>query len=777
MRKQLTKIICVTTAAISALSAGLLSACGNFKSDGVSVKDTTLNAVTSNGGFLVQTGDYVYFINGITDNSGDNTYGSVVKGSIQRISKTNLKNHNYTSTDTIVPELAYSTYYDAGIYIYDDYIYYATPSTGKNSEGVVQSQRLEFKRAKADGTEAMNGYFYQASSPALEYRYVKTSSSSPVYLMYAISEDLYGTTTTNLHSVNTETGTDTLLAYNVDSYVFDSENAETPYVYYTMSVTNNLGTDNSTQEGYNQIYRVKADATTSPREYDFSNVEDYDADEDPLYVNLGEFVLDGIGIIENNTEHRVNQFNYNYNSTKQYNITHHDYTYTLSSYKDGVVAIERAESVGTDTLTRVYSVKDSDITSSWDAIDGNDSLSLLLNSSDSTEYTYLTINGKEMALYAGSNGLMLGEHKNGEIVDTYSVTNTGAPTLLAVREETTTAEGDVTTTETHLYAYFSITGGNGYTFHRVAIDGASTDYAAQRYPDSDVYKYQDVQILDIDAATDWYAPEFVDNQIIFASETYGMTAYNYIMACDLTSDVPTGGLYYIMSNEQLYEYKEQYDGIMDKIDAYDDETNSDGTQAYENLSNALNYLYYTGDSGYLADLIQAYVDVEGKSEEYLYSADSVAIFNDFASASNDWAEYAEESKQINGETVYSNSQKYYFSVIGQVEEDDIENIKDTYKSNTSMPSYPVSTITWWEGLNTVAKVFFIIGMVAAGLLVIAGITVLVIFLIKKFGNKEQRIYKQSTVDITDDKDIDVYSGDEGDKVRVDDVSSGQNDNN
>ena len=96
-----------------------------------------------------------------------------------------------------------------------------------------------------------------------------------VYLLYvATSESLYGTAYTNLHSVNTETGTDTLLAYNVDSVMFDSKDVTNPRVYYTMKVKDFV-LDKSFSN-YNQVYTVTADAT-EPNEYDFSGVKDYDA--------------------------------------------------------------------------------------------------------------------------------------------------------------------------------------------------------------------------------------------------------------------------------------------------------------------------------------------------------------------------------------------------------------------------------------------------------------------------------------------------------------------
>ena len=82
-----------------------------------------------------------------------------------------------------------------------------------------------------------------------------------------------------------------------------------------------------------------------------------------------------------------------------------------------------------------------------------------------------------------------------------------------------------------------------------------------------------------------------------------------------------------------------------------------------------------------------------------------------------------------------------------------------------MKSYPVDDSTWWQGLSAGAKAGFIIGMVALGLLVIGGATVLTIFLIRrKRGKGEVVESKKIKIDITDDKDIDVYGAEEGEKA-------------
>ena len=757
MRKTITKIICIATAAISAAGLMLTAGCGNWKYEGVSKDNYT--SVTSNGGFVVQTDDYVYFVNGAASNTDDNTFGNPLKGSLQRISKADLAAHNYSSSSTVVPLVLFSGYYEAGVYIYGDRVYYSTPSTAKNSSGEIQNSNLEFKSSTLDGKETMSDYYYRSSSTALEYRYVEVDDT--VYLMYVVSEALYGETSavTNIHSINTSTREDVLIAYNVSDYAFDTEDPENPYVFYTMKVTYNLGSLNSISESYNQLFVARADAKQSAADYDFSYVEDYDASEDPLYVNKGEFVLDGIGFQAYGE--RYCQFNYGFGSDKSYSINYADVTYSLSQFKNGTLFFVAKQSL--DTTGGLYAIdctdfdadEDGQVDKSWDAISANEKIKTdyrLLTTSDGVDYTFVTIDGQQKVLYNGDGGLMIGRFENGGIKDEYSLTDSGEATIIAIRDETSASETG-SGTETHTNVYYSLTGGNGYTIYRIAIDGDKDDYATNRLPSDDLYTYSEVRILDLDAKSSWYLPEFVENQILFASETEGMSGYNYIMAFDLNTDDG------VMSNAEINALNEQFEGITEKIEEYSEKTNSDGTEAYRYLPDALKYLFRTGDAGYLDDLIQAYVDIEGKDKEYLYSERSAEIYREFATAAenSDWAEYREQSRKVNGETVYSNSIEYYYSVVGRMTGDDYQGYLDDLRTSY-MQSYPVDDSTWWDNLSTVAKVFFIIGMCVAGLLVIGGITVLVIFLVRRHKRKKLNApSSRKNVDITDDKNIDVYN--------------------
>ena len=758
MRKTITKIICVAAAAISAAGLALSAGCASWTRDGVT-PDSYEN-VTSNGGFAVQTDDYVYFVNGSELNTADNTFGTPLRGSIQRISKQDIAARNYSASQTVVPLIAYAVNTDAGIYVYGDRIYYATPSTAKSSSGVVQNSNMEFKSSTLDGSETMSDYYYRSSSTALDYRYVQPEEDGAVYLMYALSESLYGeaSPTTNIHSVNTATGEDTLIAYNVSGYAFDTEDPTDPYVFYTMDVTYNLGSANAISEGYNQMFVARADATGA-MDIDFSYVPDYSAEESPLYVNCGDFVYDGIGNLA--YAERYSQFNYGYGGSQTFVIDRTDTVYDISHFKNGELTFTVQQSLDSSaalcrlTVAELDSDSDGSVDESWNAVAANDSLTSrrLLISDDAVDYTFVDIDGEEWALYSGENGLELGRFSGGVLTDEFPVTDSGSATLLAVREETTATEsGDGT--ETALYAYYSLTGGNGYTFWRIALSSSPENYSPNKLPYEEVYKYSEVRILDLDAASDWYMPEFVGNTILFASETEGMTAYNYIMACDLTS--ADGDM---MSNAELNAYNEKYEAVEEKIDEYSEENNSDGSLAYENLPDALRYAFYTGDRQYLAELIQAYVDIAGEDREHRYSERSAEIYLEFCDASGDWADYAQDTRTVNGGTVCANMQRYYYAVLGRMTDADADGLKDSLRASY-MQAYPQDTSTWWDDMGAAWQVVFIVAMCVVGLAVLGGAAVLVIWLVRRKkavgkGGDDSR----SHIDITDDKDIDVYSED------------------
>lgn len=747
MRKRLTKIVCAAVAAVSAASFALFPACsGGFK--GVAM-DSSAN-VKSNGGFLVETADYIYFINGKAASTDENKYGSVLKGSIQRLKRSDVNSGYYGNSETVVPSVIYSGSYQAGIYIYGDYIYYTTPATERDIDGNILNSNLDFKRTKLDGTHTET--LWQATDNAVNYRFVNVGDT--VYIMYVLAENLYGKSTTNVHSVNCDTKVNTILAYNVVSYIFDTENPETPYVYYTMNVPRILG--GSDNWAYNQMYRVRADQTSgnAPREYDFSSLEDYDADKDPVYINLGDYVFDGISM-HNYASGRVSQFSYAFYTGKAYTLYNSDYTYEFKWYKNGKLYYTR-KSGGSGSLTSMFTLEDGDLSatdghvkSDWDAIEANETQTPFIFGSDSTEYTFFEKDGVQYALNFATGGINRYVVENGQLVQKKLLCTDSSVTMLDLREENGV-----------LNLYYSKTGGNGYTVNRLAVDGSDSKYnklPSEIEPDQSL-TYEATKILDLDVCSGWYLPEFVGNTLFFASETTGMSSFNYIMACDL------GGANGIMTNKEIKDLNELYDGVAEDIKEYDDKTNSDGSASYQYLSSALKYAFYTRDKDYLEKLIKAYVDIEGRDEDYLYSKESVEIYNDYVTADGDWEEkYKDLSKKIDEDTtVYANVRDYYYRLVGRMTEEDAEAMLDGFRKDTSyMRPYPVKEGNWWSKLSAGEKAGFIIGVLDGGLSIIGITTLLVLaYIEEKHDRKLLAASGKMNVDIYDDRSVNVYGDDE-----------------
>lgn len=766
MRNKVKKAL--ACAAAACLAAGLAFAAGcsgeYHRADALEGDISYTGEAISNGGFAVEAGNYIYFINGVASNTETNTYGEVQKGSLVRISKSDLAAGNYADVQTVVPLLMYGTDYTSGIYIYGDRVYYSTPSTARDSNGEILNSLLEFKSTKLDGTETMTDYYFRIDGTNLDYR-IMQGEDGGIYLVYVLSETLYGTEAhTNIHSVNFETGEDTVLAYNVSSYMFDSKDASNPYVYYTMDVTYNLGTTNAVTADYNQVYRVTADAE-APREYDFSYVTDFDEEEDPLYINYGEFVFDGRGILSGMT-----QFNYGYDPSTDADPSSDDantisgYTYELIAYEDGNLYYTREYYSGSSQTPILLYATDEEIGSDgWNPVTGNPSApsyggqALLYIASDVSGYTFVTDenNVPTGVVYTESSGsayaLMSGTFSGGSIVDTFSMADvSGEITVLAITEETIDGSD-------YNFLYFSVSGeGNGYTVHRIALGGSEEDYTElPSLEETESHSnYEEIQILDLDADSGWYMPEILSDHLFFASSTDDMADYNYVMTFSLTSADGEA-----MSNDDIQALNDLYDdvigddeddpGVIASIDADD----------YENLPNALRYAFYTRNDTAVDELIADWVDA-GEDVEYLFSEQSAQMYHDFIAAEGDYAEFAEYSRTVNGETVYATSRDYYYNLVGYMTDDDAEAYNDSLVSDY-LPAGPTDDSTWFEGLSTGAKVGFIIGVCVAGLIVIAAAAIIPIVIVRKRRSTLPQYTRRVKVDTTDDKDIDVYGDDSG----------------
>lgn len=224
MNKKNTTVAIVCAFALTIPMA--LSGCqaDSFANVTLARQDTTY-AVESQGGNSVSYGNYVYFINGYrgyADEDGkQNLYGNVVKGGLYRAelngSKVAYKDMYGTEVDGVYSfaptldqeaglEFKYSIgkdydendinvvdvtpvanktvgtdgYTNGGLFIYDDYIFYASPNNEMNNVGTVQVTRTDFYMQNLSGGKPKKIYTAAAGTNAAAYAFYKFGNS--VYL-------------------------------------------------------------------------------------------------------------------------------------------------------------------------------------------------------------------------------------------------------------------------------------------------------------------------------------------------------------------------------------------------------------------------------------------------------------------------------------------------------------------------------------------------------------------------------------------------------------------
>lgn len=166
------KIIILLVALLTCLTA-VFAGCGD--STGYENKLTGFEGeVSSNGGFAVQKGDYIYFINGVETHTSDNTYGKVEMGSLARVKASDLSN-----PEIVIPSLFVAGDKTSGFYIFGNDVYYATPSTAKNKAGEIENTKLCLTKTSLDGKTST--IIETVANNSTQYRFVE--SNGVVYLV------------------------------------------------------------------------------------------------------------------------------------------------------------------------------------------------------------------------------------------------------------------------------------------------------------------------------------------------------------------------------------------------------------------------------------------------------------------------------------------------------------------------------------------------------------------------------------------------------------------
>ena len=183
------KILSIALVVCLALTAFLFVGCNNQQNPIVLEGGPELNeTVTGNGSFSVRKGDYVYFASGfvktsdlgtgnLTNNLGDVKNGAIYRAKVET-KRTLIENSDPDAEPQYKEEVVLTEvqllcskvagFENAGLYIFGNKLYFATPSTAKNSSGDIQYSLLTFYSMDLNGenlkevystTEFSNGSF------------------------------------------------------------------------------------------------------------------------------------------------------------------------------------------------------------------------------------------------------------------------------------------------------------------------------------------------------------------------------------------------------------------------------------------------------------------------------------------------------------------------------------------------------------------------------------------------------------------------------------------
>ena len=779
MKKICKKLLVLATTLSIAGSAIALSGC-NYTQKALTDTPAANAEVTSQGGWVVKKGDWIYFINGrptgtatTTDSESEeesaaiyaNQFGEINKGALMRIKESDLNAGKYDAAETVVPLVVTGENYDSGIYIYGDSVYYATPTVAKDLSGNVQSGYVDFKSSSLDGSKTMKDYYFRSSDSTARYRYVEVDG-----VVYCLHVD-----GSNLRSYNTETGEDVLLVKGGSSYTFNDKDQSDPYVYYTMSVTVGIDSQAPVAQDYNQVYRVRADATATlsvnkgtakigvtggkddayTKEYTFNadyleeadqkdETDDFSADkiEDYPYVNLGRLVLDGIG---------------GGSVITQYNQPDTDpsvekYTYSIMKYdNDGIYYTRSAIiSVGSSGAGgTVYYLNENKLASdSWNAIAVNNPESaenelIAKSGSTVTSSAYFYKEGDtHYYIYASGSKIYRAEVKaGGEKEELCIADNTAASKFLGAAND-----------GKYSYIYYTVDGSASSSVCRAVYD--STEFDGKSIAEQQAYynrfvaeenaAYQPTAIYYVGHILSWYAPEIIGNNLYFVSgETVGSVPYDYAHVTSLATD------------GKLRDNAEQK-AENDKLD----ELNSllaGVSSGMSNASNLIQYYYFTGETELFEEVLKYYED-EGYTSTYKFSQKEQDCFDAYIKG-NDYVVDAKTTYEFSKIKDF-NTRDYFYHRIGLVSEDEQDSLNEAWKLG-----YLQGVIETDEGLEgwQWALIGVAIGVGALG--IVCAITIPLVLhhrknKIKQEGSVEKR--KKYTVDMTYDESIDVYDMGEND---------------
>ena len=493
--KKITVLLLAVVMAFGLVFAG----CNNSKTNYSNNLSGLDGEVSSNGGFAVVKGEYVYFINGIAANTDDNTFGKPVTGALVRIKKSDLaaaadgNTETTVKTEMVIPSLFVAGDMTSGFYIFGSNVYFASPYTEKNKEGKVQNEKLSFVRASLDGKERT--VIDTVDDNTTAYRYVENNGK--VYLMIKTTvKDERSTSSTATRAAivayNAENGEKVFTSEKVSEYDFGNGND----VYYTVTAYDE---DLKQEEKYNDLYRYVAGSEKA------------------------ELVLSGKGKIKNGTETDDD----NNGGTGLTGVT-----YSLLKNADETVYLKVTYvDTSVTSVVKYYALDKKDITA-------NDSEA---NKAKFADLSNATANASKIfsssSYYARKNCIIYLDSTYGLVA--YNVDFQNGSTFNGDKIENNCAwlfyDKDLVgyTVKFWNNGYVYLTDSNNY-YYRVQIIGSVIDPQGNAITGENAPEAKLEKVNFLANSTSWYLPEVVDNYFL---SVYTATPYSSLVyVSDMTEN-------------------------------------------------------------------------------------------------------------------------------------------------------------------------------------------------------------------------------------------------
>ena len=151
----------------------------------ISIDIDTNADVTGNGTLAVQKGNYLYFVNGYTaisdmktgDNKGGNQYSAIYRAKLDANGNlTYDEDGKLQNTERIVDKIV--GFDKTQLYIFGDYIYYATPNIRKPDDDSNRFKITDFYSAKLNGENKSLVYRTPKASDSTDYQFYVTENNS-----------------------------------------------------------------------------------------------------------------------------------------------------------------------------------------------------------------------------------------------------------------------------------------------------------------------------------------------------------------------------------------------------------------------------------------------------------------------------------------------------------------------------------------------------------------------------------------------------------------------